>query len=95
MFLSCCADYEVAEYILGSGGAAITVSYDRICEARSYELYARAHGAGEFGDTDKLSSEEYGAHMAQVVSRAEALLREIVREGRVWCSYHRWEHTMR
>ena len=53
MFLSCFADYVVSEYLVGAGptGAStpLSVVYDRMGEARSYELYKAAHTGGEFG----------------------------------------------
>ena len=42
VFLSCYADYAVSEYVIGSGptgSSTLSVAYDRMGEARSYELY--------------------------------------------------------
>ncbi|MCY3505350.1 MAG: cadherin domain-containing protein [Chloroflexi bacterium] len=50
LFLSCYVDYTVSEYLLGAGPGSLTVVYDRLGESMSYELYARAHVVGEFGD---------------------------------------------
>ena len=58
--LVCYADYTVHEYLLGSGSTSekLTVAYDHAMEARSYELYARSHEDGEFGE-DRFASETY------------------------------------
>ena len=45
VFLSCYADYQVSEYLLGSGPNTLTVVYDKLAEMRSYDLYSRAHAA--------------------------------------------------
>ena len=46
-FLGCYVDYTVSEYVLGAGPTKLTVAYDRIAETKSYDLYWRAHAAGE------------------------------------------------
>ena len=50
LFLTCFVDYDADEYVLGDGPDPITVAHDHMAEVRSYELYSRAHAAGEFGD---------------------------------------------
>ena len=50
LFLTCYADYSTTAYLLGAGPAKVTVAYDRMDEAPSYELYAREHDTGQFGD---------------------------------------------
>ena len=78
LFLTCFADYTVSEYILGAGPTTLTVAYDRMNEARSYELYQRAHTAGEFGSEPLLSESAYQAKLDQLVWDAEAALSGIV-----------------
>ena len=45
-FLACYVDYEVHEYLLGTGPtgstATLTVAYDHLGEERSYDLYQSA-----------------------------------------------------
>ena len=72
LFLTCFADYTASEYILGAGPTTLTVAYDRINEAHSYELYQRAHTAGEFGSEPLLSESAYQAKLDQLVWEAEA-----------------------
>ena len=84
LFLACYADYTVQEYLLGSGPSGTTplsVSYDRQGEARSYDLYTRAHGAGEFGDEALMAEGEYEAYLSQLALDVETLL-SIILEGR-------------
>ena len=72
VFLNCYVDYDVREYILGAGPAVLTVSYDRMSEARSYDLYKRSHAAGEFGDASLMSKSEYQSTLGKRVSDAES-----------------------
>ena len=83
VFLSCFADFNAAEYILGAGPSSLTVAYDNLAEARSYGLYRRAFGSGELVTslTVPLSEGEYRSELAETVSDAELSLRQIV-EGR-------------
>ncbi len=80
LFLTCFADYAVTNFLLGSGTtpATVTVAYDRMDEAASYELYVREHEAGTYG-TDALQTR--GAYEAglqtQVVAAEAALSAEI------------------
>ena len=81
MFLTCFMDYTVAEYLLGSGPVTVTVAYDQLAEARSYDLYDRAHAAGEFGDvetTTKMSRGEYLASLDAIVAANEGLLSNLL-----------------
>ena len=58
-FLSCYADFTVAEYLLGYGTTGtsnnLTVAYNRMGESRSYDLYKLAHTGGEFGSESLMS----------------------------------------
>ena len=84
VFLSCFADYAVSEYLLGSGptgSTKLSVAYDRMGEARSYELYKLAHAGGEFGSEALMSEGEYADWLSQIVSDVETLL-SIILEGR-------------
>ena len=49
LFLTCFADYAVTGFLLGSGTTpmTVTVAYDRVDEAASYDLYVREHAAGD------------------------------------------------
>ena len=43
LFLTCYVDFTASEYLLGAGPTTVTLAYDRMGEAHSYELYtARA-----------------------------------------------------
>ena len=85
MFLTCHADYTVHEFLLGSGATGdtskLTVSYDRMGEERSYDLYRLSHGAGEFGTEELLERGEYEDDLSLRVEAAEALL-SVIMEGR-------------
>ena len=80
LFLTCFADYAVTSFLLGSGTtpATVTVAYDRMDEAASYDLYVREHEAGTYG-TDALQTRgAYEAGLqAQVVAAEKALSTEI------------------
>ena len=80
LFLTCFADYAVTNFLLGSGAtpATVTVAYDRMDEAASYDLYVREHEAGTYG-TDPLQTRgAYEAGLqAQVVAAEAALAAEI------------------
>ncbi|MDE2903247.1 MAG: hypothetical protein OXP73_09465 [Chloroflexota bacterium] len=80
LFLTCFADYAVTNFLLGSGTtpATVTVAYDRMDEAASYDLYVREHEAGTYG-TDALQTRgAYEAGLqAQVVAAEKALSTEI------------------
>ena len=70
MILNCFADYAVHEYLLGAGPTQLTVSYDRMGEARSYDLYTRAHAAGEFGSSPRLTAAEHQNSLDQTLADA-------------------------
>ena len=57
LFLTCFADYAVTNFLLGSGTTptTVTVAYDRMDEAASYDLYVREHDTGTYG-TDALQT---------------------------------------
>ena len=75
------ANYNTSDYLLGAGPNVITVAYDHIGEARSYDLYRRTHAAGEFGDEILMTETEYQTALQRVVWAAESLLAGIL-EGR-------------
>ena len=78
LFLTCFVDYSVNEYILGAGPTSLTLAYDRMDEAHSYELYRLEHDAGSFG-TDALMSEgEYQSFIDETVREAESHLNDAV-----------------
>ena len=51
LFLTCFADYAVTSFLLGTGTtpATVTVAYDRMDEAASYDLYVREYDTGTYG----------------------------------------------
>ena len=57
--LTCYADYTTSQYALGAGPTQMTVAYDVIDEVRSYDLYSRAHAAGEFGSERLMTEATY------------------------------------
>ncbi len=78
LFLTCFADYTVSNYLLGTGPAAVTVTFDKRGEAASYELYRREHDAGTFGSDPLQSRGDYEASLQDLVVAAEhALVAEI------------------
>ena len=83
LFLTCYIHYSISQYILGSGitGTSLTVAYDRRGEARSYELYVRAHAMGEFRDQTLWSEAEYEDYLRFQVITQEMLL-SVSLEGR-------------
>ena len=70
-FLACYVDYTVSEYVLGAGPTTLTVAYDRIAESKSYDLYWRAHAAGEYGSEALQSEADYEAAREAIVWAAE------------------------
>ena len=80
LFLTCFADYAVTGFLLGSGTTptTVTVAYDRMDEAASYDLYVREHEAGTY-ESDPLQTRGlYEAGLqAQVVAAEKALSAEI------------------
>ena len=81
LFLACYVDYTASEYVLGAGPSTLTVAYDHMNETRSYDLYSRAHTAGEFGSAALVSESAYQAALNQAVWNAEAALGGVI-EGR-------------
>ncbi len=82
-FLTCYVDYAVDEYLLGSSSettTTLTIAYDRRGEGRSYDLYSRAHAAGEFGSEALMSEQEYEDHLGEIASAIELLLSAIFEE---------------
>ena len=74
LFLACYADYTASEYLLGAGPTTLTLAYDRMGEAHSYELLRREHDAGQFGDEALLSQREYESWLLGIVAEAEQTL---------------------
>ena len=65
LYLTCYATYTVQEYILGAGPNTLTVAYDRMAEAQSYELYRREHDAGQFRAEHLMNEGEYEATLLE------------------------------
>ena len=57
--LICYVNYTVGHYILGAGSSELTIAYETKEEARSYDLYRRAHAAGEFGSEALMTEATY------------------------------------
>ena len=76
LFLTCYADYAASEYLLGSGARTLTVAYDRMGEARSYELYLREYDTGLFGEEPPMPRGEYESLLLEIVVGAERSLAE-------------------
>ena len=79
-FLTCFADYAVTNFLLGTGTTptTVTVAYDRMDEAASYDLYVREHAAGTYGSDPLQPRGAYEAGLqAQVVAAEQALSDEI------------------
>ena len=74
LFLTCYANYTVVEYLLGSGPSTVTVAYDRMGEAHSYELYEKEYWNGRFDDVLP-SRAEYEELLDSRVVAAEDSLR--------------------
>ena len=80
LFLTCFADYAVTNFLLGSGTTptTVTVAYDRMGEAASYDLYVREHDTGTYGTAALQTRGEYETSLqAQVVAAEKALSDEI------------------
>ncbi len=80
LFLTCYIDYTVAEYLLGSGSTTSkqTVAYDRMGEARSYDLYVGSHEEGEFSEDRFMSEAEYEEYLDFLVSDMELVFATIM-----------------
>ena len=79
LYLTCFGDYSVAEYLLGGGPTStLTVAYDRMDEAHSYELYGREHAAGQFVGQPLMSEQEYGDRLDGLVWAAGSRLSAMV-----------------
>ena len=80
LFLTCFADYAVTNFLLGTGTTptTVTVAYDRMDEAASYDLYVREHDTGTYGSDALQTRGEYEAALqAQVVAAEKTLSDEI------------------
>ena len=81
VFLTCFADFTVDEYPLGPTIAVtetLTVAYDRLGEARSFDLYRRSHENGRFGAGPMKTEGEYQETLAQKIRDVESRLNGIV-----------------
>ena len=77
LYLTCHADYTVSEYLLGTGPMSpskLSVAYDRMGEAHSYELYRENHDNGAFGTEPLMTEGEYRAYLDAMVTEAESSL---------------------
>ncbi len=80
LFLACFADYSVTSFLLGSGTTptTVTVAYDPMGDAASYDLYVREHTAGTYGSDPLQTRGAYEAGLqARVVAAEKALSAEI------------------
>ena len=74
LFLTCYADYRVHEYILGDGNNLLTVAYDHLGEAMSYQLYTRAQAGGRFPNEPLLNEAQYQARRDEAAKSTETVL---------------------
>ena len=80
LFLTCFADYAVTGFLLGSGTTptTVTVAYDPMGDAASYDLYVREHDSGTYGTAALQTRGDYEAALqAQVVAAEKTLSDEI------------------
>ena len=78
LVLTCRAEYDVQEYLLGSGPNRLIVAYDHMAKTRSYDLYRRTHDTGRYGSTALLGEGAYAAADGAAVSAAESALHSAV-----------------
>ena len=71
LFLTCYVDFQVDEYLIGSGLKTVQVAYDQLSDINSYALYRKAHAAGEYGDEALMSGAEYDVLMRLAVVLGE------------------------
>ncbi len=77
-FLACYATYDLDEYLLGDGNSAITIGYDHLSESQSYDLYVRAHSAGQFDEAPLRSTGEYLADLHETIGVTESRIADIL-----------------
>ena len=77
-FLTCYADYHVQEYLLGSGPAVVTVAYDHLGTAGSYEIYTELHAAGLYGGGELQGEDEYAALIQETLLTMEAIVAGLI-----------------
>ena len=75
--LACFADFTVNEYVVGDGSNQITVAYGNLAKTRSYELYKKAHAAGEF-EGPLLNAHQWDDHNMATLARIEADIRAAI-----------------
>ena len=68
--LTCFIDYTITEYLLGTGPDTLTVAFDNLGESPSYDLYLKAHTAGDYGEQTLLTQEEHQAEMLDLATAA-------------------------
>ena len=76
--LACYAEYDIHEYVLGSGPPIMTVVYDNVAKSRSYDLYRRSHAAGRYGVEEMFREGNYRSTQAARLSTAEDFLGNMV-----------------
>ena len=79
--LVCYADLNNVEYLLGTGEASLTISFETLQESRSYDLYQRSFNAGQFGTPSQQLHRSEGSHAAQrarILQEAETKLSEVL-----------------
>ena len=70
LLLTCFIDYTITEYLLGSGPDTLTLAFDNLAESPSYNLYQRAHTAGDYAEQTLLTQEEHQAKMLDLATAA-------------------------
>ena len=79
-FLTCYADHDVTEYILGAGPDRITVAYDRRTAepTMSYDLYKEAHDNDYFGNQPLMTTNQHKAETDRKMLEAKRSLDSIL-----------------
>ena len=81
LFLTCFTEYDVAEYLLGTGPTQITIAQDQVDEMSSYYLYAKAHDAGDYGEATAITQTQYEANMLTALTQAQTALQPAPNTG--------------
>lgn len=76
--LACYADYTVHEYLLGAGTTQVTITFNLISDAMSYDLYLRSHEVGTFGSDPLLSETQLSGIFLRIAYETEKLFAEIL-----------------
>ena len=70
LYVSCYADYRVAEYILGTGPSVVTVVYHRVNGTNSYAVYSQLDLLLDDLETPKVTRDQHDVWLAGIVQHA-------------------------